>query len=120
MNRLRQGAELDPAVGHARREPEVVGHDERAAVGSAAAEKVGELLLPLGIDTTRRLVEGEEVGLRDEHRAEPQPLALAAREIARVPCREPLEPDERERGPRTPEIPADAESDLLLDALADE
>ena len=56
---------------------QVVGDDERPALGRLGAEQPRKRLLPLGIDATRRLVEDEELGLGREHRRERQPLALA-------------------------------------------
>ena len=38
-----------------------------------------------GIDPARRLVEDEQARLDDGDRGEPEPLALAAREVARMP-----------------------------------
>ena len=54
-----------------------------------------ELVLAARVDSARRLVENEQVGLRDEHRREREPLALAAREVTRMAPFEAGEADRR-------------------------
>ena len=75
--------------------------------------------LALRVDAARRLVEHEQVGLGDEHGREREPLALAAREVARMPRLVAGEPDVGERAPRA-RARSRAERDLLVAALADE
>src|SRR5205085_1773557 len=79
----------------------VVRDDQGCTGCRAVAQQLRELLFPLRIDAARGLVEHEEVGLDDEHRRECEPLALAAREIARMAPLQPGEPDGRECRART-------------------
>src|SRR5205823_11981908 len=99
-------------------EQAVVGDDERRPGARLRAQQLCELDLALGVDAPCRLVEHEHVGLAHEDGREREPLALAAREIAWVAGLVPCEADGRERFPGGGE--ADAERDLLVDALANE
>ena len=87
-----------------------MGDDERRARRRLRAEQRSELPLALRVDTARRLVEHEQVGLDREHRGDREPLALAAREVARVPLGERRQVEPLERAPRT--LLAGGERDL--------
>ena len=76
--------------------------------------------LPLRVDAARRLVEDQDVRLSDRNGGEGKPLALAAREIARMPRRRPAEPDPVECGASPLFIPVDGQRDLLQRRLLDE
>ncbi len=75
---------------------------------------------PTGSPSTRRPGEDEKIGLGHGHRGEPQPLALAAREIARVAVSRPREPDALQGAERPSSVAADSEGDLVEDTIADE
>src|SRR5262245_13151476 len=103
--------QAEPAIGRERR---VVGDDEeRDAAGRALRDPRAELRLPLGIDPAGRLVEHEEPRLDDRHRSQPEPLALAAREVARMPVAEGSETESLERDARACAVAADAECHFL-------
>src|SRR4051794_4431005 len=112
--------ERDGAIGDRSRKRTVMRDHEGRALGSRGAQKRGELGLSIGVDSARRLVEDQDVRLRHQHRGERESLALAAREIARMPVLEPGEADGGERTPRPREIAVDAERDLLVGALLEE
>ncbi len=67
-----------------------------AAYSCSQSRKLG---LALRVEPARRLVEHEHVGLGDRDGREREPLALSAREIARVATCRPAETDAVERGP---------------------
>ena len=113
-------SERDRPVGHLGREHEIVRDHERRPPGCLRPQQRGELVLPLRVDSARRLVEDEEVGIRDQHRCEREPLPLAARQIAWMPSLEAREPDLGESGRGARDIAADAERDLVLGTVADE
>ena len=92
--------------------------DERAARRRLGAQEPRELDLALRVDTACRLVEHEEVGIRDEHGGERQPLALARREVARMPVGVVGQTKLRERCAGA--LLVGAERDLVDDALCDE
>ena len=93
----RSRLQADDAVGHLGRPRQIVGDDERASARRFRAEQRGELCLPLRIDAAGRLVEHEQVGLGREHGRQREPLALADREIARMPAGLFGQPELRER-----------------------
>src|SRR5215210_5401228 len=76
--RLPLGRRRDAAVGDIAREDEVVRHDERRAVARLRAQQGRELGLAHRVDAAGRLVENEQVRLRDEHGRQCEPLPLAA------------------------------------------
>ena len=92
--------------------------DERRTIRCIRAKQRSERPLPSGIDTARRLVEHEQVGLDREHRCDRELLALPAREIARVPLRERLEVQAPERSAGS--ILSGRERDLVERGLGDE
>ena len=92
--------------------------DERRARRRLRAEQRGELALALRVDAARRLVEHEQVGLDGEHGGDREALALAAREVARVPVGERGQVELLERAPRA--RLAGGERDLGEHRLGDE
>ena len=97
-----------------------MGDDECRAHVPFGAEELRQPVLPLGIDAARGLVEDQQVRLRDEDRGETEPLALPAREIARVATLMAVEPDGSKRRAGAGEISPASERNLVLDALADQ
>src|SRR6266540_7520439 len=81
-------SECDETVRNGGRERSIVCHDQRRAAACVRAQERGELALALGIDSTGRLVEHEQIRLHGEHACDRDALALPAREIARMPRRE--------------------------------
>src|SRR2546425_7255071 len=112
-------SELNGAVCHRHGELGIVGDSERRASGRSDAESRGQLCLARRIDSAGGLVEHEQIGLRHQHRREGEPLALAAGEVARVTGLLAAKSDAGQCAPRSPEVPADAESNLFVRALAD-
>jgi aryl-alcohol dehydrogenase-like predicted oxidoreductase len=80
---------LDPAlvkedhvVGHVGGEPHVVGHDDHGApLGREALDDAHDLLLELGVERRRGLVEEERAGLHAQRARDGGALLLAAREL---------------------------------------
>src|SRR3954452_7550139 len=91
--------EPDEPVADGRREVVVVRHEEGRALAGLRAQQACELLLARRIDDTRGLVEHEEIRCRCESGAQPPPLPLAARAVARVPAGLPVQPAGRKRLP---------------------
>src|SRR6266511_244925 len=87
---------------------------------SPSPTELGQLVLPLGIDASRRLVQDQDVRIGDEHGRERQALSLAAGEVAGMALLEACQPDLGERPAGTRPIAADGERDLLISPLADE
>ena len=73
-----------------------------------SADELGKLGLAGRIHAPGRLVEDQDVWVGDEHRGECEPLALAAREVARVTPFEPRETDLGERAARQGEVSSTA------------
>ena len=96
--------------------------DEDAPPASACVEQPrGERRLAIGVDPARRLVEHEQIRLRDRDGRDAEPLALAAREIAGMTVTSRTSrPNALERRCRALLVPADAERDLVDRGLADE
>src|SRR6266545_4925962 len=109
--------ERDRSIGGGRGEVDVVGDQERCSRSGLSAQASCELRLSGGIDSARRLVEDEEIWLRSQHRGESEPLALAAREVARMASFVPGEADLCKLGPRSLDAAA-AKSHFLVGALA--
>src|SRR6476620_9633771 len=77
------GFQVDETVGDVSCEHEVVRDDERRAAGRLAAEDLGQFVLAGRVDSPRRLVEDENVRLRDEDAREREAFTLPAGEVAR-------------------------------------
>src|SRR5207247_3378307 len=75
---------------------------------------------PLRIHAPRRLVEHEQVGLRDEDGSKREPLTLSTGKVARMTAFLVREPDGRERATRAPDVAADPERDLVDRAIAND
>src|SRR5919108_6559717 len=114
------GADVHDPVRDVAGEDRVVRDEQRCAAGRAAAQEIGQLCLAIGVDASCRLVEDEQVGLGDEDGRGGEPLALAAREVARMAGLVAREADVAKRGPGRRKGAADPESHLLVHALADE
>src|ERR671914_723175 len=111
-------AQTDAGVGGKRA---VVRCDHHGASRARVREQpVRERCLAVGVDAARRLVEDEQVRGRNCDGREAESLSLAAREVARMAVRRPLEPDRRERKPGSLPISGDGQSDLVEDALANQ
>src|SRR5688572_28301624 len=96
-----------------RRKAGIVRRDEHAVAGRRVApEPGGQLGLPRRVDAPGRLIQDQQVGLGGAHRGQPEPLALAAREVARMPRGRPAETHPLERRARATLVSADAERDL--------
>src|SRR5436190_21208872 len=118
MDELPVGLKRDDPVGDSRRERTIVGDNERRSRGVRPQQR-RELLFALWIDATRRLVQDEQVGLGRQHRRQREPLALAARKVARVPVLVAREADRGERPARGRQVAVDADRDFLVRALAE-
>src|SRR5689334_10419399 len=90
--RCGNGPRGDAAVRHRHRrgrhvgdERRVVAHDDDArSVGREPADEAAEGLLSAAVDAAGRLVQDDQVGPHGRDRRDGEPLALAAREVARV------------------------------------
>src|SRR5881394_2092777 len=118
MGQLPLRRERDDAVGDRLGEGSVVRDHERRARRRGGADQPGQLLLALGVDAARRLVEDEQVWFGREHGGQAEPLALAAREVAGMTVLEAAEPDRGERAPRGCRV--GAHGGLVLGALAED
>src|SRR5512132_15126 len=119
IDELPVGLKRDDPVGHGFRERAIVGDDERRS-RRVRPQQLGKLVLALRIDATRGLVQDEQVGLGHEHRRQREPLALPAREVARVPVLVAREADRGERPARGRQVAVDADRDFLARALAED
>ena len=99
----------------------VVRGDEHAPPALRLLEQPrGERGLAIGVDPARRLVEDEQIRLGHRDGGDAEPLALAAREIARMTARREREPERLERRRGAILVAAHAERDLFDRGLADE
>src|SRR2546423_164549 len=110
----------DDAVGDPRREKVVVGDDERRPARRLRAQETRQLVLALGVDAARGLVEDQQIGVGNQHGRERQAFPLAAGEVARMTRLEAGQPHLRERPPRLGEVAAYGQRDLLVGALGNE
>ena len=79
----------------------VVAHDDDAgARGGQAADQARQVALAASVHAARRLVEHDEVGAHRGDRGDRKPLALAARQVARMLGRGPLELEPLQLGRR--------------------
>jgi hypothetical protein len=86
-----------------------VRRDQRRPRRRLRPEQPRQLELSRRIDAAGRLVEHEQIGLGRENRRERKALALAAREVARVPRFQPGQPDDGEPpagGVESPAMPS--------------
>ncbi len=90
-------------------------HRRDPPAGEDAAQLVAQRLAQRQVERGERLVEQEQGGIGGERAAEGHPLALAARQLARVPLREGLEAEARQHlvfptAPLAPAAVAEAEA----------
>jgi len=96
------------------REASVVrGHQDGAPARGVMLEPGSDRGLPIRVDAAGRLVEDQEVGLSHRDGRKPEPFALAARKIPRMPLAVRVETHTAERCPRACSISADRERCLF-------
>ena len=95
-----------------------MGDDERRPPRSVLPQQSRQLRLAGWIDSPRRLVEDEHVGVGHEDGREREPLPLAAGKVAGMAPLEAGEVDLGQRAVCESDVSADRESHLVLDPLA--